>query len=152
MPLAGVYLLILLLTEENGKHDKRIQRSMQVYKRMKEDRLFLTGKKDYPLTVLLAGQSENIETLMDREKRLYQKLAKNILRKENNLQFLSHILSLKKSVSEDMLVTQCKNIWILLKQEKVKVKQIHYPAIGLFTLLEDGEKEVHSIRTFIEKL
>lgn len=29
---------------------------------------------------------------------------------------------------------------------------MHYPAIGLLALLEDGEKEVHSIRAFIEKL
>ena len=39
-----------------------------------------------------------------------------------------------------MLVATCTNIWNLLKQEKVKVKQMHYPAIGLLALLEDGEK------------
>ncbi|MGS0418343.1 DUF4003 domain-containing protein [Bacillus cereus] len=142
----------VLLTEENQQYDTRIQRSIQVYKRMKEDHLFLTGTNDYPLAVLLAGQSENVETLMDRVECLYQKLATAGLRKGNDLQFLSHILSLKKDVSEDMLVAQCTNIWNLLKQEKIKVKQMHYPAIGLLALLEDGEKEVHSIRAFIEKL
>ncbi|SDY93029.1 DUF4003 domain-containing protein [Bacillus sp. 166amftsu] len=141
-----------LLPEESGQHDTRIQRSMQVYKRMKEDHFFLTSANDYPLAVLLAGQSEKVETLMDRVERLYQKLAAAGLRKGNDLQFLSHILSLKKDVSEDMLVAQCTNIWNLLKQEKVKVKQMHYPAAGLLALLEDGEKEVHSIRAFIEKL
>ena len=84
--------------------------------------------------------------------RLYQKLATAGLRKGNDLQFLSHILSLKKDVREELLVAQCTNIWNLLKQEKVKVKQMHYPAIGLLALLEDGEKEIHSIRAFIEKL
>ena len=83
--LAGVYLLIsqqpVLLTEENEQHGAHIQRSMQVYKRMKKDHLFLTSTNDYPLAVLLAGQSENVETLMDRVERLYQKLAKAGLRK-----------------------------------------------------------------------
>ncbi|PHF01065.1 DUF4003 domain-containing protein [Bacillus pseudomycoides] len=141
-----------LLPEETGQHDVRIQRSMQVYKRMKEDHFFLTSTDDYPLAVLLAGQSEKVEALMDRVERLYQKLAAAGMYKGNNLQFLSHILSLKKDVSEDILVAQCTNIWNLLKREKVKVKQMHYPAIGLLALLEDGEKEVHSIRAFIEKL
>lgn len=141
-----------LLPEDNGQHDVRIQRSMQVYKRMKEDHFFLTSTDDYPLAILLAGQSEKVETLMDRVERLYQKLAVAGMYKGNNLQFLSHILSLKKDVSEDILVAQCTNIWNLLKREKVKVKQMHYPAIGLLALLEDGEKEVHSIRAFIEKL
>lgn len=39
-----------------------------------------------------------------------------------------------------------------VKARKGKVKQMHYPAIGLLALLEDGEKEIHSIRAFIEKL
>ncbi|ARJ23063.1 DUF4003 domain-containing protein [Bacillus sp. ISL-8] len=142
----------VLLTEENEQHDTHIQRSIQVYKRMKKDHLFLTGTNDYPLAVLLAGQSENVETLMDRVERLYQKLAKAGLRKGNDLQFLSHILSLKKDVREEILVAKCTNIWKLLKQEKVKVKQMHYPAIGLLALLEDGEKEIHSIKALIEKL
>ena len=55
-----------------------------------------------------------------RVERLYQKLAKAGLRKGNDLQFLSHILSLKKDVREEMLVATCTNIWNLLKQEKVK--------------------------------
>ncbi|PGZ06858.1 hypothetical protein COE30_20095 [Bacillus cereus] len=139
----------VLLTEENEQHGTHIQRSMQVYKRMKK---VLTGTNDYPLAVLLAGQSENVETLMDRVERLYQKLATAGLRKGNDLQFLSHILSLKKDVREEMLVAKCTNIWNLLKQEKVKVKQMHYPAIGLLALLEDGEKEIHSIKALIEKL
>ncbi|WJE50657.1 DUF4003 domain-containing protein [Bacillus cereus] len=141
-----------LLPEDNGQYDTRIQRSMQVYKRMKEDHFFLTSTNDYPLAVLLAGQSEKVETLMDRVERLYQKLAVAGMRKGNDLQFLSHILSLKKDVSEDILVARYINIWNMMKQEKVKVKQMHYPAIGLLALLEDGEKEVHSVRAFIEKL
>ncbi|PFW59422.1 hypothetical protein COL13_02920 [Bacillus cereus] len=142
----------VLLTGESGQHGIHIQRSMQVYKRMKKDHLFLTGTSDYPLAVLLAGQSENVETHMDRVERLYQKLATAGLRKGNDLQFLSHILSLKKDVREEVLVANCTNIWNLLKQEKVKVKQMHYPAIGLLALLEDGEKEIHSIKALIEKL
>lgn len=89
---------------------------------------------------------------MDRVEHLYEKLAKAGFRKGNDLQFLSHILSLKKDVREEMLVATCTNIWNLLKQEKVKVKQMHYPAIGLLALLEDGEKEIHSVKALIEKL
>ncbi|MGI2850616.1 DUF4003 domain-containing protein [Bacillus cytotoxicus] len=141
-----------LLPDDREQYEARIQRSVKVYKRMKEDHFFLTSTSDYPLAVLLAGQQEEIEPLMDRVERLYQKLATSGLRKGNDLQFLSHILSLKKDIREDMLVARCTNIWNLFKQEKVKVKQMHYPAIGLLALLEDGEKEVSSIRTFMEKL
>ena len=141
-----------LLPEDNVQYDTRIQRSLQVYKRMKEDHFFLTSTEDYPLAVLLAGQSEKVETLMGRVERLYQKLAAAGMRKGNDLQFLSHILSLKKDASEDILVAQYTNIWNNMRQEKIKVKQMHYPAIGLLALLEDGEKEVSSVRAFIEKL
>lgn len=141
-----------LLAEENGQYDARIEKSQQVYKRMKKDHFFLTGANDYPLTVLLAGQPEKVDTLMDRVERLYQKLATAGMYKGNDLQFLSHILSLNKDVSEDILVERYVNIWNMMKREKIKVKQMHYPAIGLLALLEDGEKEVHSVRAFIEKL
>ncbi|PFK47677.1 hypothetical protein COI93_00865 [Bacillus cereus] len=141
-----------LLSEESGQYDARIEKSQQVYKRMKKDHFFLTGANDYPLTVLLAGQPEKVDTLMDRVERLYQKLATAGMYKGNDLQFLSHILSLNKDVNEDILVERYMNIWNMMKQEKVKVKQMHYPAIGLLALLEDGEKEVHSVRAFIEKL
>lgn len=77
----------VLLTGESGQHGTHIQRSMQVYKRMKKDHLFLTGTSDYPLAVLLAGQSENVETLMDRVERLYQKLATASLRKGMTFNF-----------------------------------------------------------------
>ena len=53
----------MLLTEENEQHGAHIQRSMQVYKRMKRITSFLQVQNDYPLAVLLAGQSENVETL-----------------------------------------------------------------------------------------
>ncbi|MFD3447170.1 DUF4003 domain-containing protein [Microbacteriaceae bacterium 4G12] len=141
-----------LLPEDNGQYEARIARSQQVYKRMKEDHFFLTSTTDYPLAVLLAGQQEEVAALMDRVERLYRKLAAAGLRKGNDLQFLSHILSLKKDASEDILVARCTNIWNLLKQEKVKVKQMHYAAVGLLALLEDGEKEVASVRELIEEL
>ncbi len=65
---------------------------------------------------------------MDRVERLYQKLATAGLRKGNDLQFLSHILSLKKDVREELLVAKCTNIWNLLKQEKVKSKTDALPS------------------------
>ena len=80
----------MLLTEENEQHGAHIQRSMQVYKRMKKDHLFLTSTNDYPLAVLLAGQSEHVETLMDRVERLYQKLATAGLRKGMIFNFESY--------------------------------------------------------------
>ena len=76
----------MLLTEDNEQHSTHIQRSMQVYKRMKEDHLFLQVQM-ITLAVLLTGQSENIETLMDRVEHLYEKLAKAGFRKGNDLQF-----------------------------------------------------------------
>ncbi|MDR4410308.1 DUF4003 family protein, partial [Bacillus anthracis] len=121
----------VILTEDKDQHNTQNQRSMQVYKRMKEDHLLLTGKNHYPLEVLLAGQSENIETLMGRVEHLYETLAKAGFRKGNDLQFLSHILSLKKDVREEVLVATCTNIWKFLKHVSVKVKQMHCPAIGL---------------------
>ncbi|MDP7978836.1 DUF4003 domain-containing protein [Bacillus multifaciens] len=141
-----------LLSEGNEQHEERIQRSLQVYKRMKEKHFFLTSASDYPLAVLLAGQPEEVGVLMDRVELLYRKLAVTVFHKGNDLQFLSHILSLKKDVSEDILVARCTNIWNLLRQEGVKVKQMHYAAVGLLALLEDGENEVASLRAFIDKL
>lgn len=48
------------MPDDREQYEARIQRSVKVYKRMKEDHFFLTSTSDYPLAVLLAGQQEEI--------------------------------------------------------------------------------------------
>nr|WP_230641907.1 DUF4003 family protein [Bacillus thuringiensis] len=130
----------VLLTEENEQHGAHIQRSMQVYKRMKKDHLFLTSTNDYPLAVLLAGQSENVDTLMDRVERLYQKLATAGLHKGNDLQFLSHILSPKEGCQGRTVSRKMHKYMEFVKARKGKSKTDALPSYRVTSVTRGWRK------------
>ena len=141
----------MLLTEENEQHGAHIQRSMQVYKRMKKDHLFLTSTNDYPLAVLLAGKSEHVETLMDRVERLYQKLATAGLRKGMIFNFESYSFTKEGCQGRTISCTMYKYMEFV-KARKGKSKTDALPSYRATSVTRGRRKEIHSIRAFIEKL
>src|SRR5699024_3826438 len=82
----------LIQQEELGE---LVSRAKIIYDKMKKEHPFLTGQSDYPLATILAY--ENRDNIGQHMEYFYDKLNDNHFSKGNNLQFLSHILSLASS-------------------------------------------------------
>lgn len=152
-PFTYIAALVLLNNDDDGSsHEASIARSLEIYNSMKKNHPFITSKNDYPLSVLLARLEEKTEQLMERIESYYRKLSDNGFRKGNDLQFLSHILSLEKGEDERNYLTDCLHIWDELKKRKIKMKRMHYPAAGLLTLIEPSAAELDKAAQWYEQL
>lgn len=152
---AFTYLAALALmstVEDHNDYQEKLEKSLAVYKRMKAKHFFLTSNSDYPLAVLLANTGEDVNKLQDRMESFYEKLSACGFRKGNDLQFLSHILSLNKETETDLFVERCERIMDLFKQSGTKLKAMHYPVIGLLAFVDEWEKEIPTIQQMIDKL
>ncbi|KHF39416.1 DUF4003 family protein [Halalkalibacter okhensis] len=145
--------LCLLLGDTNETNHKwMIERAMAVYKGMKKDHFFLTGESDYPLAVLLAQVNRDIDEMMDDIDYYYKALPPHGFRKGNDLQFLSHILSLDKNVDSDILIHRISELTNMFKEAGRKIKPVFYPTIGLLSLLENGLEEVDNVMALFKRL
>lgn len=138
---------LVLLSDPLHEKDQleMIDRSLTVYKGMKKKHLFLTSANDYPLAAMLANRNVPLDNLIEHIEEFYDKLALNGFRKGNDLQFLTHILSLDEKTGADILVQRCVELYDLFKQSGKKPKAMYYPQIGLLALLDDGKSEVKAI-------
>lgn len=138
-------LILLTKYRDEHDHDSKINRALSIYKGMKDKHVFLTSAGDYPLSVLLAGSDMETGELIDYIEAFYQKLNQAGFRKGNDLQFLSHILSLMPEQDSDQLVARSLRIYDELTKKHKRPKPVHYPEIGLLALLENGEKDIDAI-------
>lgn len=137
---------LFLADDTIGDLQTRINRSMSFYKGMKSNHFFLTSSSDYPLAVLIANEEGSVDELLEIIEYYYEKLAQNGFWKGNDLQFLSHILSLQQS-DKNTVTERC---IILLDEFKrrgdIKLRKIHYPVLGLLSFLENGVQELDTIK------
>ncbi|WP_423408998.1 DUF4003 family protein [Heyndrickxia sp. MSNUG] len=127
-------------------------RARVIYKKMREEHLFLTGHSDYPLAVMLAQNDRQTNELIFQMEDLYSKLSQNGFRKGNDLQSMSHILSLHENSSADDLVAKSTEIFNAMKKEGIKPKSMFYPQIALLTFIEKGMNNLTEIKEIWEQL
>ncbi|MDQ0246119.1 hypothetical protein J2S09_003706 [Bacillus fengqiuensis] len=145
-------LVMLSNTPDRRNRQECIKKSLAFYKGMKAEHLFLTSSSDYPLAVLLAKAEGSVDELIHHIELFYKKLNKSGFRKGNDLQFLSHILSLGHESEADLLVERCTRLFDLFKQSGSKPKAMHYPAVGLLALVDDRASEIETIRQIVHEL
>ncbi|WP_158282293.1 DUF4003 family protein [Salipaludibacillus keqinensis] len=145
-------LVMLAGDSDNSSHKTSIERSLSVYKGMKQHHPFITSKNDYPLSVLLAQLDQDIEPLMNHIEHFYRELNQNGFRKGNDLQFLSHILSIETERTPDDLTNSCVSIWEEFKRRKVKIKPMHYPEIGLLALAHASSDDLNQVEHLVYEL
>lgn len=127
-------LVILSTANRSISLDQHVDRTMAIHKGMKKEHPFITSEHDYPLASLLADQADDPDVLMTRIEDIYHRLSKAGFRKGNDLQFLSHILSLDTDHEPAELVQRtaaAKDAW---KKNGMKHKGVHYPITGLLAL------------------
>lgn len=126
----------------------------KAYDLMKENHLFLTGQEDISSAALIAVTSSNLEdTFIDME-RCYDILRKNGFWAGNNLQSLTHILSLFEGTSEE----KCNKVIILnkiLKEYSTPLTSYSLPILGVCALTtsnyESFAKELSSLNKYLRK-
>ncbi len=126
----------------------------KAYDLMKENHLFLTGQEDISSAALIAATSSNLnETFKDME-RCYDILRENGFWGGNNLQALTHILSLFEGSSEE----KCNKVILLdkiLKKYSTPLKSYSLPILGVCALTtsdyEAFAKELTSLNKYLRK-
>jgi hypothetical protein len=137
---------LLLVDETSGDLQEKIDRSVSFYKGMKSNHFFLTSSSDYPLAVLLAHEKGSVEELLETMEHYYEKLAQNGFWKGNDLQFLSHILSLHPN-DKNTVTERCITLLDEFKRRgDIKLRKVHYPVLGLLSFLENGVHELDTIK------
>ena len=144
----------VLLTNEQSATDNTavINKAMKLYQRMKKEHAFLTNKGDYPLVTLLAQADEPVDDLIARTELFYDRLNQEGFRKGNDLQFLSHVLSLNNQENVNTLVSQAIQMHDTFASYKIKTKSLYYPVMGMLTLLPPGEVNMTAITDIYEQL
>ncbi|WP_456276671.1 DUF4003 family protein [Bacillus sp. AK128] len=143
---------ILLVNEGESDLQERIYRSMSLYRGMRSNHFFLTSSSDFPLAVLLADEEGTLDELLENMEQYYSKLDQNGFSKGNELQFLSHILSLHPANS-DTVTERCTTLLDEFKRRgDLKLKKMHYPVLGLLSFLENGNQELETIHELVQIL
>lgn len=143
---------ILLTIESELDLQTRISRSRSLYKGMRSNHFFLTSSSDYPLAVLLSNEDGTVEELLQNMEHFYSKLNQYGFSKGNDLQFLSHVLSLNPS-DRDIVAERCVSLLDECKRRrKVKIRRMHYPVLGLLSFLENGVQELDIITEIVTQL
>lgn len=138
---AGLAAYILLTLSKNVDMRFTINKSKQIYDKMREKHFWLTGQDDYPLAVLLSTSDDNVEVITNRVEGLFEMLHNAGFSKSNSLQFLSHILSFGNDPDE-VKVQKCQSVTNYFKNKKIRINNTHYGTIGLIALMFNNEYEL----------
>ena len=144
LPIAN-YALLATCSEECV--EIRINKAIEIYNEMKKNHPWLTGGDDYPLSILLANSNDSVNNIIENMEECYQLLNENGFGKNNGLQFLSHILGFGIEANK-VKVLRCKEIFNMLKENKMKVYSSGYAIIGFLAIL--GEKGYEAVEQVIE--
>ncbi|MED3552497.1 DUF4003 family protein [Cytobacillus praedii] len=125
---AFTYIAAFLLDD-----DMDASRISAIYEEMKKHHRFLTSYDDYPAAVIIAKRDGRVNELIEISERYYRGLNDKGLWKGNNLQFLANMLVMCGDFQHELV----RDV-IYAKEELIrrglKVKDIHYPALGVIAL------------------
>ena len=137
------YLIIASQIIFNSRYrvdiDLAVRNTKVAYDYMKKSHRFLTGREDVSSAAIIATTSFDIEkTFIDIEE-CYNLLKSNGISSSNNIQALSHILSLINLPSKD----KCKKVmemYSALKENKVPLKEFYLPLLGVVSFLTNNKE------------
>lgn len=138
LPLAAE---VIFNAKSNINIDEAINKSKEAYDYMKSNHFFLTGSEDVSAAAMLAINSNNLKETFKEIELCYKTLKYNYFSPGDNLQTLSHILSLFPGTVEE----KCKNVIELdkaLRNNKVPLKSYSLPLLGIAQLITDDYNEL----------
>lgn len=144
----------ILVTNQQQEIDPNqvILRTKDIYGGMKKEHPFLTSDSDYPLATLLAYENKSRDALIQKIEHFYDELHKNGFKKGNNLQFISHILSLNNDEHLDVLVNRSIRLFDRIQEIGIKAKPAYYPIIGMLAFLPEEDTDIKEIKKIYQQL
>ncbi|TYS14434.1 DUF4003 domain-containing protein [Rossellomorea vietnamensis] len=145
------YIAAMVLCSHEDKADSA-SLAMRIFKKMREEHFFLTGQSDYPLAMLLSERNQEIDSLIVRIEDFYNTLDQKGFRKGNDLQSMSHILSLHENPDPNELISRCTTLFDRMRQLGIKPKANLYPQLAVLSFLSDSEDHLFAIKDIWETL
>ncbi len=143
---SSAYTYIAAFLVEDSMRPERIK---EIFEEMKRYHRFLTSYEDYPAAVIMAKRPESAVELVDSSEMYYRFLNEKGFWKGNDLQFLANML-----VMDGMFRDQSAEAVLQAKRELeihgLKVKAMHYPAIGIIALSGKIEETVQIAQELID--
>lgn len=134
--------------------DEIVVDTRKVYDLMKEKHVFLTGQEDIGSAALIATTCNDLNITFTDMERCYSILRKNGFWSGNNLQALTHILSLFEGTSEE----KCNKIILLnnvLKRSTTHIDGYSLPILGVVALTTSDydkfSKDLESVNKILKK-
>lgn len=120
--------------------DDSVRNTRVAYDYMKKHHRFLTGQEDIANAAIIATTSANLEETFNEIEESYQYLKDNRISYSNNIQSLSHILSLINLPS----IQKCDEVLAMnsiMKEKNVSLKDYFIPMLGIITFLADNKED-----------
>ncbi|EOC99239.1 conserved protein YeaA [Caldisalinibacter kiritimatiensis] len=149
---SSISALALMSNNENLKDiQQKIRKAKDIYKEMKSNHFFLTSQSDYPLAILLSKYDKPTSEIIEEIEYYYTELSDGPFKKGNTLQLLSHIMMLSDTENKNFMVKRCNEIYDKLKTQGIKIKRMHYPAIGMMAIIDSElDKEIEFIKNIAD--
>lgn len=147
---------LIVLNEETPTFsvEDYADRALSLHSLMKKAHPFITSKSDYPLAMLLSRENGAPIQIIDRVENVYGMWASKGCRKGNDLQFLSHILSLQDTQPLEDLYETYARIENYFSKIGMKIKPAYYTQFAILSLLEADERklaQIHDIAAYFNK-
>ncbi|MFC7366389.1 MULTISPECIES: DUF4003 family protein [Bhargavaea] len=139
------YLAATLLSDEEGEARREAIAGKMLFDEMKQRHRILTSDDDYTFAVLLGSQAISPSELAEVMHQYYQDLKTRGFRFGNELQWMSQTITYGNAAFEESRAEKASEIRNRLKAEGLKVKPLHYPAIGLLTVFHVEQSQVEHI-------
>lgn len=138
--LTSEYLALAAIVIFNARERVNVQESIKktrvVYEYMKKNHRFLTGSEDVTAAAMIAITSENIESTMKIAEEYYEGLKEKGYWSGNNLQTLSHIITLfNGEINENI-----DKIYLMdnaLRTKGIKIKSYSLPLLGVSAFISE---------------
>ncbi len=129
---------------DKAEYEMMVERTYQIYERMKQEHKWLTSDEDIPFAAMLAVSGLDVDQLIEEMEKDY-KLLKEKFRDSNAVQSLSHVLALDEQDAD----TKCNKVIAIyeeLKELKHKYASGHELAtLGTLAMLDLSVKETANL-------
>lgn len=129
---------------KESEYEAAVDRTNEIYDRMKQEHRWLTSNEDIPFAAMLAVSGLDVDRLIREAERNYR-LLKETFHNSNAVQSLSHILALDEHAAEE----KCARVTALFHELKASRHRFgtgyELATLGALSLLELPEKEIASL-------
>ncbi|WP_096439508.1 DUF4003 family protein [Alteribacter populi] len=148
----GTYLGALSFTLQHPEADQpfideQCERAITLFRGLKKQQYLLTNTYDYPLIVLLALSREaDIDKIVDEVSLKYDALRQGNWKRGNDLQGLTHILSLDEESHDNEMIQKVNHLYEDWERIMGRVKPAYYSEIGVLAVRKAVREDLVTVQ------